>query len=374
MTGSPITTTELLRALQLRDLSDPAQGPHAMQVLLAEIHQALAAHWGCPRQLHRSSPLVTLADNYDHLAYPDHGPARDRRYTRYLGEAHLLRTQASSAVPGLLRALALDPPEDLLLVLPGLVYRRDLVDRTHVGEPHQLDLWRITGKPLDSRDLGEMVSRVMAAALPAHHYRLVPSQHPYTTRGMQIDVLQDGQWLEVGECGLIAPTVLSRAGLDPSTLGGLAMGLGLDRLLMCRKGIDDIRLLRSTDPRVQAQMADLQPYRPVSTQPAITRDLSLAVDEALDDELLGDRIREALGAWAECLESLEILGETSHQALPLAARDRLGLREGQKNILLRLVLRHPVRSLHRAEADCLAHRVYRAVHQGRPVGGIAFSA
>jgi phenylalanyl-tRNA synthetase alpha chain len=73
------------------------------------------------------------------------------------------------------------------------------------------------------------------------------------------------------------------------------MGLGLDRLVMLVKGIDDIRLLRSTDPRVADQMGDLTPYRPVSSMPATTRDLSLAVAERLDAELLGDRVRRMAG-------------------------------------------------------------------------------
>ena len=53
--------------------------------------------------------------------------------------------------------------------------------------------------------------------------------------------------------------------------------MGLDRLLMLRKGIPDIRLLRSADPRVAGQMTDLEPYRPVSYLPAVTRDLSVAI-------------------------------------------------------------------------------------------------
>ena len=55
---------------------------------------------------------------------------------------------------------------------------------------------------------------------------------------------------------------------------GLAMGLGLDRALMLRKGIGDIRLLRSADPRVADQLLDLEPYRPVSSMPPARRDLS----------------------------------------------------------------------------------------------------
>ena len=82
------------------------------------------------------------------------------------------------------------------------------------------------------------------------------------------------------------------------------MGLGLARLLMLRKGIDDIRLLRSEDPRVRAQMLDLSPYKAVSREPATRRDLSLVVAAERTEAELGDRVRTALGTDADCVESI----------------------------------------------------------------------
>ena len=87
-----LTTTELIRALSLRDLTDPAAGPHAMQLLLAEIHAALPV----PVQVHQASPIVSVADNYDRLGYPEGGAARDERYTRYVCDTALLRSQTSA--------------------------------------------------------------------------------------------------------------------------------------------------------------------------------------------------------------------------------------------------------------------------------------
>lgn len=53
-----------------------------------------------------------------------------------------------------------------------------------------------------------------------------------------------GEWVELAECGLASPDVLAGAGLDPTLWSGLALGMGLDRALMLRKGIPNIRLLR----------------------------------------------------------------------------------------------------------------------------------
>jgi len=353
------------RALRVRDLTDPSQGEHAMQLLVRNIHDALAVRWGCRRRIHRASPLVAVGDNYDRLGYSSGAVVRDSRYTRYVTPGHLLRTQTSAMIPGLLQSMALDPPDDVLLICPGLVYRRDVVDRLHLGESHQLDLWRLTTRRrLDRMDLLEMIDAVVAAALPGRSYRTTETEHPYTSGGLQVDVEVDGDWIEIGECGLAAERVLEQAGLDIEVVSGLAMGLGLDRLLMIRKQISDIRLLRSGDPRVVAQMCDLHAYQPVSNQPAVVRDLSLAVDSAVEAEDLGDRSREVLGERADELESIEILDETSWEKLPDAARSRMGMRQGQKNVLLRLVIRHPTRTLTSGEANELRDLVYGVLHEG----------
>jgi phenylalanyl-tRNA synthetase alpha chain len=115
--------------------------------------------------------------------------------------------------------------------------------------------------------------------------------------------------------------------------------MGLDRLLMLAKRIPDIRLLRSGDPRVAGQMLDLAPYRPVSSMPAITRDLSIAVADDDDEETLGDRVRDALGADARRVEEVRVVAATTYRQLPAPAIARLGARPGQKNLLLRVVLR-----------------------------------
>jgi len=175
---------------------------------------------------------------------------------------------------------------------------------------------------------------------------------------------EGGGWVEIGECGLALPALLAENGLDPAGWSGLAMGLGLDRLVMLRKGLDDIRLLRSNEPRVAGQMLDLEPYRPVSTMPAVDRDLSIVLDgdDTLED--LGDRVRAALGDRAEVVEAVSVLSETPHDALPEAARTRLGIAPGQRNVLLRVVLRALDRSLTHAECNALRDATYAALHRG----------
>jgi phenylalanyl-tRNA synthetase alpha chain len=359
----PISAAQLADALALRDLTDPEAGEHCMQRLVAAATDALTARWRCPALTWRGGRVVDVDDNYDRLGYPPDGPARDARYTRYVDARRLLRAHTSAAIPGALRELATSPPDDLLVAVPGLVWRRDSIDRLHVGEPHQLDLWRVTRAPMADADLQDMIAAVVPALVPGAPSRAVPASHPYTQGGLQVDVRVGGEWVELLECGLAHPRVLAAAGLPGH--GGLAMGIGLDRAVMLRKGVSDIRLLRDGDPRVAAQMLDLAPYREVSAQPGARRDLSVACAPGTDAEALGDRIRDALGpdeiAW---VEDVSVVSRTPAARLPASARARMGIGSGQENLLVSVLLRHPTRSLPKAEANRLRDRIYAAIHEG----------
>jgi phenylalanyl-tRNA synthetase alpha chain len=370
-----IDVAQLCSALSLRDLTDPAQGPHAMQLLLDEIVSALAAAWGSEVRVHRALPIVSVRDNYDRLYYPPDGVARDARYTRWLAGDLLLRTQTSAMVPPVLDRLAANPDwRDVLLVCPGLVYRRDCIDRHHVGEPHQVDLWRIRrgGAALGREDLLAMVDILAGAGLPGWRTRTDAVQHPYTLGGLQIDAAGGDdrddewvdEWVEIGEGGVALPRLLADTGHDPRVTSGLAMGLGLDRLLMLRKRLPDIRLLRAGDPRIAGQMRDLERWRPVSAMPPVRRDLSIAVDAGELAEDLGDRVRAALGSRAGAVESVEVRSETRYEELPEAARARLGIAPGQVNMLVRVVLRDLERTLTHEEANQLRDAIYAALHRG----------
>jgi phenylalanyl-tRNA synthetase alpha chain len=353
-----LTPAQLTRDLAVRDLTDPAAGPHAIQLVVDRAVAALTERWSCAVRRWPGERIVTVADNYDNLGYDPSDVTRDARYTRYVDADRMLRSHSSALIPAALRALAASPADDVLLVCPGVVYRRDSIDRLHSGTPHQLDLWRITRRPMGRADLEELAG----ALLPGRRWRLEDRRHPYTVDGAQLDVEHEGAWVEVAECGLASPAVLERAGLGGWS--GLAIGMGLDRMLMLLKGIPDIRLLRSAEPAVAVQLLDLEPYRPVSAMPPVRRDLSIAV--AADDlaEDLGDRVRDALGADADVVETVEILQETPCADLPPRALARLGARHDQKNLLVRLVLRPMGSTLSDHEANVLRDRVYAALHRG----------
>jgi phenylalanyl-tRNA synthetase alpha chain len=357
-----LSADELRRVLAIRDLSDPSQGPHAMQLLVERVTARLVSSWGAELRIRRGSPIVSVGDNYDRLGYRADAVTRDVRYTRYVCDVALLRTHTSALVPAALRESV--GSKDVLIACPGIVYRRDSIDRLHSGEPHQLDLWRVRrGEPLELADLSEMIDSVVGALLPGVKHRTLETSHPYTVCGRQIDVEIDGRWIEIGECGLASPKLLHDCG-HARDVTGLAMGIGLDRSLMLAKGIDDIRLLRASDPRVAAQMLDLSCYRPVSDQPAVSRDLSIVTSGDTNEEELGDAVRAALGVRAASVESIAILAQTAYGELPQRAVERLGMAPGQKNVLVRIVLRDLDRTLTSEEANRLRDEIYAAIHAG----------
>ena len=158
--------------------------------------------------------------------------------------------------------------------------------------------------------------------------------------------------------------MLRGSGLDQAEWSGLALGMGLERALMLREGIPDIRYLPAEDPRIAAQMLTLNPWHHVSPLPASRQDISVVVASTEDEETLGDRVRMALGDEADVIESVEVLSRSPHETLPAAARTRLGTSPGQDNLLIRIILRPIDRTLTSEEANEIRNMIYRAVHEG----------
>jgi phenylalanyl-tRNA synthetase alpha chain len=92
--------------------------------------------------------------------------------------------------------------------------------------------------------------------------------------------------------------------------------------------------------------------------------LSVAVSADEDEETLGDRVRDALGPDARCVEEVTVLSVTACDQLPASAIARLGARPGQRRLLVRVVLRDLEATLTNEAANRLRDQIYRALHQG----------
>lgn len=365
----PVSDEVLKSYLAIPDLTESSQ-PHAIKMVYEKIENYMrSTHLQSDVQLHRKNPIVTVEDNYDNLLIAKDNISRSSTYTHYVDEAHVLRTHTSAHLPGILRELSERSDwDDVVILLPGLAYRRDVSDKKHVSEVHMLEMWRVVKnsarKQIIKDDLLAVVKGVAATAAPGWKLRIEDSPHPYTNQGIEVNAMNDGRDIEILECGLIKDDILANAGLDPKNHSGWALGMGLDRLVMTLKDIPDVRYLRSNNPRIAKQMTNLEPYVEVSNQPAIKRDMSYSVPSEYVEEDISSDIRDALKDKKDTLEEVEILNETPYNNLPLSARERLGCQPSQKNVLVRVTLRHLERSITNDEANEIYEQVYRSVNKG----------
>jgi phenylalanyl-tRNA synthetase alpha chain len=207
-------------------------------------------------------PLVeTEWHNFDALNMgPDH-PARSEHDTIWLdppSRGLVLRTHTS---PVQLRAL-LERPLPIYVVAPGRVVRNDPLDATHSPVFHQVEALVVDEGITMAHLRGTIDAFARAMFGDGLKSRMRPSYFPFTEPSAEVDLqcfackgdgcrICSGEgWIEWGGCGMVHPRVLSAAGVDPERYSGFAFGMGLERLLMFRHGIDDMRHFFEGDVRL----------------------------------------------------------------------------------------------------------------------------
>lgn len=199
--------------------------------------------------------------NFEGLNFaPDH-PARDAQDTFYLGNDLLLRTHTTNVQVRIMENHT--PP--LRIIAPGRVFRNeDISARSHVFF-HQLDGFYID-KGVSFSDLLSMMQEFMNKLFGEKvETRFRPSYFPFVEPGMEVDVrctsckgsgcrlCKHTGWLEILGTGMIHPNVLKKANIDPEVYSGYAWGMGIERPLLLRAGIPDIRLFTENDLRFLSQ-------------------------------------------------------------------------------------------------------------------------
>ncbi len=189
--------------------------------------------------------------NFEALNVPADHPARDMQDTFYTERDCVLRTHTS---PTQLRSMMrIAPP--MAVITTGRVFRCDS-DATHSPMFHQMEGLYIDRKVSMAHLKGVLNEFIRAYYGPNIKTRFRPSFFPFTEPSGELDIQSDvvrGGWMEVLGCGMVHPTVLRNAGLDPAEWSGFAFGLGIDRLAMIKYGINDIRLLTENDMRFLGQ-------------------------------------------------------------------------------------------------------------------------
>ncbi len=192
--------------------------------------------------------------NFDALNIPASHPARDTQDTFWLSDGNLLRTHTS---PVQVRAMQrFGAP--LRVIAPGRCFRNEAVDATHEHTFYQMEGLMID-RDISIANLIHVMKTCLREILGREvRVRLRPGFFPFVEPGFELDVHDPfgtgaDRWLELLPCGMVHPNVLRAGGLDPEAWTGFAFGLGLQRLVMIRYGITDIRDFTGGDLRFLEQ-------------------------------------------------------------------------------------------------------------------------
>ncbi len=201
--------------------------------------------------------LETEFYNFDALNVPADHPARDMQDTFWIktkpGEdKKVLRTHTSSVQVRFLEQMK-DNPKPCKIIIPGKVYRNEATDATHEAQFYQLEGLYVN-KTVSMAELKGTLEFFFKKFLGDDvKIRFRPSYFGFVEPGVEVDVWWKNRWLEICGAGIVHPHVIKSAGLDPKVWKGFAFGGGIDRLVLLRYGVDDIRHLYSGDLRLVNQ-------------------------------------------------------------------------------------------------------------------------
>ncbi|MEA5050480.1 MAG: phenylalanine--tRNA ligase subunit alpha [Oscillospiraceae bacterium] len=254
---------ELKLKAETLDVTLPGEAPvigrrHPLNLVLDEVKEIFL---GMGFDLAEGPEVEYDHYNFEMLNIPKGHPSRDTQDTFYINDKVLLRTQTS---PVQVRTmLAHKPP--IRIISPGRVYRSDAVDATHSPIFHQIE-GLVVDEGITMSDLKGTLD-IFAKKLYGDDIttRFRPHHFPFTEPSAEMDAtcfackgegcrLCKGEgYIEILGCGMVHPKVLENCGIDPNVYSGYAFGLGLDRIVMMRYGIDDLRLLFENDMRFLSQ-------------------------------------------------------------------------------------------------------------------------
>lgn len=198
--------------------------------------------------------------NFEALNFPKDHPARDMQDTFVMTDERVLRTHTS---PVQVRTmLAYEPP--IRIISPGRTYRCD-ADVTHSPVFHQIE-GLLVDRDVTFADLkGTLTHFVEEAFGEGTAVRFRPSYFPFTEPSAEVDIgcifcegagcriCGETGWLEILGAGMVDPNVFEAAGLDPDEFTGFAFGLGIERVAMLVRDVNDIRLFFENDLRFLRQ-------------------------------------------------------------------------------------------------------------------------
>ena len=194
--------------------------------------------------------------NFDALNIGRDHPARGESDTIFVAPAGVHRVLRTHTSPVQIRSL-LDRPLPVYVVCPGKVYRADEFDATHVPVFHQIE-GLVVDKGITMAHLKGTLDHLAQAMFGDVRTRFRPNYFPFTEPSAEMDLWFPQKkggagWIEWGGCGMVNPNVLRAAGIDPDVYSGFAFGMGVERTLMFRSDVQDMRDMAEGDVRFSEQ-------------------------------------------------------------------------------------------------------------------------
>lgn len=228
--------------------------PHPLTTVMNEVEEIFL---GMGFEIAEGPEVELDYYNFEALNLPPDHPARDTQDTFYISDKVVLRTQTS---PVQVRVMEQKKPP-IRIIAPGKVYRSDAVDATHSPVFHQIE-GLVIDKGIRMSDLKgtlEVVAKRLYGEDSVVRFR--PHHFPFTEPSAEMDIMcfnchgegcrlcKGEGWIEILGSGMVHPKVLENCGIDPNVYSGFAFGIGLERIVMRRYNIDDLRLFFENDVR-----------------------------------------------------------------------------------------------------------------------------
>lgn len=292
--------------------------------------------------------IVTVKDEFDTLNSPTDHPTRKETDTFFIDEVNHLRTQMTVMWPFYFREKGvlqeLEKAGQVMALAPGLVYRKDEIDRKHFPAFHQIDgllICKKDKKIITLDDLKEVEVEITKSIFGEDvEYRFLVDSFPFTDPSIQIEIKFNGDWIEVLGSGLVHTQVLKNLGLNPDIYNGWAFGFGIERLAMVKFEVPDIRVFWSNDERITSQFKDINSkFKEVSKFPATTRDISFIIDKNISLNNYYEIVRDYAN---NLIEEVKLLDEYENE-------EKFG--KDKKSYTFRIVYRSSERTLTNEEIN-----------------------
>ena len=239
---------------KLPELYSPLLG--SRHPLMAELDRVLEIYQMMGFDVVESRQLDDEYHMFDSLNFAKEHPARDGYDTFRTEEGLIPPAHTSTMQNRVLKQFKskLARGKEIAVVVPGRVYRNEDVDATHEHTFYQCEGVYVSPDCTMGQMLGilrEFFEKYYEQKL---NIRTQPGYFPFTEPSLEFMIEKPkslggkkGDFLEMLGCGMIHPNVLRTAGIDPTKYHGFAWGGGIDRLVMLRYGLSDVRYFESAN-------------------------------------------------------------------------------------------------------------------------------